>query len=466
MISGFVWSDGCPRVELTTLRHPGSTGGLAVPDFELCCWSFQLGALHGWVGPRSAVSWRVIEADRVGPNRLRDVLFAGAGEGVDGCRFGPVVANSIGIWRAVERRMGGPFGYCGSAPLWHSLGFVCRDRPFVQPSWSSLGVGTCGDVYGGWALCSFRTLRARFCLPASTCFVFLWLRSALEACGVPWSSPVSSRPVRDWIAPSAGRPSVSLMYSGIVDCIAKPFSIGTIWSGELSDLDLSVDWERVWSGLSLASEGLAHRLVHFGVIHGACMAPCRGFRVKLQPNVDCRVCGAASSGTFLHVFWECPVVIGFWTHVNLVLSSLLQVDWFAGPGLCLLDDDSGLCVGLMRRRMLFVGFVAAGRTVVRSWFAPRLCGEACWIHGLLRVVTCGCATARINGAGPSAVEAWQCFSSNIRDYIKELLFFFLPLSLPCDWTFGIGSIRLLFCCVLFVLNGYCVVMCVKMNKKC
>ncbi len=36
-------------------------------------------------------------------------------------------------------------------------------------------------------------------------------------------------------------------------------------------------------------------------------------------------------GTFLHMFWECPVVISLWTHVNLVLSSLLQIDWLANP---------------------------------------------------------------------------------------------------------------------------------------
>ncbi len=83
-------------------------------------------------------------------------------------------------------------------------------------------------------------------------------------------------------------------------------------------------------------------------------------------------------------------------------------------------------------------------------------------------MTCECTTAQINGAKPSTIDDWQCFFSNIRDYIKELLFslsLYLPLSLHFDWTFGIGSIRLLFCCVLFVLNGYCVVMmCVK-NKK-
>ncbi len=42
--------------------------------------------------------------------------------------------------------------------------------------------------------------------------------------------------MRDWIAPSAGRPSVSLIYNKIIDCITKPLSIKTIWNRELSDL--------------------------------------------------------------------------------------------------------------------------------------------------------------------------------------------------------------------------------------
>ncbi len=57
--------------------------------------------------------------------------------------------------------------------------------------------------------------------------------------------------MRDWIAPSAGRPSVSLIYNKIIDCITKPLSIKTIWNRELSDLNLSVNWERVWSNLKL-----------------------------------------------------------------------------------------------------------------------------------------------------------------------------------------------------------------------
>ncbi len=45
IISKFIWNDKCPRIKLTTLQHPNSAGGLAVPNFELYYWSFQLKAV-------------------------------------------------------------------------------------------------------------------------------------------------------------------------------------------------------------------------------------------------------------------------------------------------------------------------------------------------------------------------------------------------------------------------------------
>ncbi len=223
----------------------------------------------------------------------------------------------------------------------------------------------------------------------------------------------------DWIAPSAGRPSVSLIYNTIIDCITKPLSIKTIWNRELSDLNLSVDWERVWSNLSLTSKNLAHRLIHFKVIHRAYITPYKRFKMKLQSNFNCHICNTASSDTFLHIFWECPVVISLWTHVNLVLSSLLRIDWSVNPSLCLLNDDSGLCISSMQKRMLFAGFTAAKKTIIQNWFTPHMCGKTYWIHSLLQIVTCECATARVGGARPSTIDAWQCFLFDIRGCMEE-----------------------------------------------
>ncbi len=94
--------------------------------------------------------------------------------------------------------------------------------------------------------------------------------------------------------------------------------------------------------------------------------------MKLQSNLNCHICNTTSSGTFLHMFWECPVVISLWTHVNLVLSSLLRIDWSVNPSLCLLNDDSDLCISSMQKRLLFAGFTAVKKTIIQNWFTPHM----------------------------------------------------------------------------------------------
>ncbi len=162
------------------------------------------------------------------------------------------------------------------------------------------------------------------------------------------------------------------------------------------------------------------------------------------------------------MFWECPVVISLWTHVNLVLSSLLQINWLVNPSLCLLNDDSGLCISSMQKRMLFAGFTAAKKTIIQNWFAPHMCGKTYWIHSLLQIVTYECTTARINGAKPLTIDAWQCFLSDIRDCIKEWLLCFSCPSLSPPLLTGLWDIEyvsvVLFC---YILN---VMLCMK-NKK-
>ncbi len=69
---------------------------------------------------------------------------------------------------------------------------------------------------------SFQTLRTKFCLPASAYLVFLQLRLLSKRMAFLVFS-ISSHPTRDWIAPSAGRPSVSLIYNKIFDCIQNLF---------------------------------------------------------------------------------------------------------------------------------------------------------------------------------------------------------------------------------------------------
>ncbi len=91
IISKFIWNDKCPRIKLTTLQHPNSTGGLAVPNFELYYWSFQLKALHNWVDPQSTVSWRVIELTRL--NQIDFKIFYLLAQEKKG-----IIINLVRLW--------------------------------------------------------------------------------------------------------------------------------------------------------------------------------------------------------------------------------------------------------------------------------------------------------------------------------------------------------------------------------
>lgn len=70
-------------------------------DWLCQIWNFIIGRsnLRLLVDPQSKVSWRVIEADKVKPHRLQDILFPGTGNKNDKYEFGLVVANSVRIWK-------------------------------------------------------------------------------------------------------------------------------------------------------------------------------------------------------------------------------------------------------------------------------------------------------------------------------------------------------------------------------
>ncbi len=38
----------------------------------------------------------------------------------------------------------------------------------------------------------------------------------------------------------------------------------------------------------------------------------------------------------------------------------------------LVNDDSGLCISSMQKRMLFAGFTAVKKTIIQNWFTPHV----------------------------------------------------------------------------------------------
>ncbi len=136
-----------------------------------------------------------------------------------------------------------------------------------------------------------------------------------------------------------------------------------------------------------------------------------------------------------------------WTHVNLVLLSLLQIDWFVNPSLCLLNDDQVSVLVQCKENVVCWFYSCEEDNNTELVYTARVEKHIGSIS-LLQIVTYECTTAQVNGAKPLTIDAWQCFLFDIRDCIKEWLVFFLSLhlSLPFDWT-----LRYWVCVCCFVL---------------
>uniref|UniRef100_A0A3B1KHZ5 Reverse transcriptase domain-containing protein n=1 Tax=Astyanax mexicanus TaxID=7994 RepID=A0A3B1KHZ5_ASTMX len=421
MVSKFLWNNKQSRIRLATLQLPKTLGGLAVPNFKLYFMSFQLRALRSWLDPESKTSWRAIESILVRPHRLQDLLFTGAGSKNTDLKFGCIVAHSLKIWSLIEKLMGGPFKICSATPLWQNYKLLRGARPFIEPSWSSKGINVCGDLYDDGGFLSFQSLKVTFNLPASTYFVYLQLRSALKAYGVPWDSRIATHPMVKWIQPHLpSRGCVARIYRSLIEASANPLTITTLWDKELATLGYTPEWDTIWSNLSLTSKNVAHQLIHFKLIHRAYLTPYRRFKMKIQTNYYCHICNTSAPGTFLHMFWECPVIVKFWRYVNTVLSDILEIEYNFDPCLCLLNDNSNLELKMTQCKLLFSGFTAAKKTILQNWITPGLHMESFWVVNLLNIAKLECTAARLHHAKPITVETWQTFVLSILDFLQSM----------------------------------------------
>ncbi len=130
MTTKFIWNDKRARIRLRTLQQPKYSGGLAVPDFKLYYWSFQITQLTIWCKANVVTPWHQIEKEIVKPHRLTDILFCGLKPRSVCRKFGPIIGNSLKIWSAVQKHMGCNVKLCDRSPVWYNYSLLQHSGPY------------------------------------------------------------------------------------------------------------------------------------------------------------------------------------------------------------------------------------------------------------------------------------------------------------------------------------------------
>ena len=187
------------------------------------------------------------------------------------------------------------------------------------------------------------------------------------------------------------------------------------WTQELGQLGFEPDWEVIWSNRNLTSQNVAHQIIHFEVIHRAYATPYVRYKMKLQSHYNCQFCTVPTSGTFLHMFWECPEVAGLWTRAVSDMAHLLSTTIIPDPCLCLLNDDTHLQLSLVQKRILFASFTAVKKTIINHWFEPEVPMHMFWLNSFRRIVNLEHSVARLHKARPQTLAAWETIAASLRN---------------------------------------------------
>ncbi len=152
-------------------------------------------------------------------------------------------------------------------------------------------------------------------------FLYLRLRSALKAYGVPWSIKISPHHMVNWI-------DSSMVSRGIVSIISKSLVVRQysniptegFWERELNTV---IDWDNLWGNCFVTSKNPARQMIHYKLIYKAYATPCLLYKMKRKSDPFCHLCNSSSQCTYIHMFWNCPQIALLWSLVQDLLSDLL-----------------------------------------------------------------------------------------------------------------------------------------------
>ena len=126
------------------------------------------------------------------------------------------------------------------------------------------------------------------------------------------------------------------------------------------------------------------------------LTPRKRHAMKIITSPNCDLCTLNASGTFLHMFWECPHVFAFWRHICSTLSDMLEVNIPLSPTLLLLNDDSSLELTLQQRRILWASLTAAKKMLALRWQPPHTLSWQRWANSFLDIVMMERSVARVH----------------------------------------------------------------------
>uniref|UniRef100_A0A8C5MA17 Reverse transcriptase domain-containing protein n=1 Tax=Leptobrachium leishanense TaxID=445787 RepID=A0A8C5MA17_9ANUR len=365
----FVWAHGRPRVSFKVLCLPKSRGGLALPDPRKYYLASQMVRIVDWSVQKLDKRWMDVER-ALSPRPLWTLPWLPPNT-LAGPRPDPdPVLNTLRLWHSRKLAFGLSSALSPLLPLMHNPGLPSGVLPSLRDRMSDTGRLRALDLPPDGRLDLSPRSTAAGPLSLLEQFNFAQIKSYLRSlnCGYSLSRPLL--PFELICQTSLPLPrGVSTIYGIILTADSEVPSFVSRWEEELGTTFTSAQWTNTFT---LVHKGCGANRVQetsYKILSFWYRTPSFLHRLFPQTPSVCWRCNN-SEGTFLHIWWSCPPLMGFWRKIHDAILRVTGVDLSLSPA-CFLLFHIALPLKNLKRSVLMSMLLAARSLIPILWRTDR-----------------------------------------------------------------------------------------------
>lgn len=371
--SRYIWHNKKPRIKFKSLQLPVERGGLALPNLRFYNWACHIRIIWDWLQSHLK-SEAGIDEWSSSPYSLLSKLTWGGKKRSPHIKQNPIVYNTIRVWRDLSRYFGENISSFALTPVTRNEEFAPGINSIVFDNWHRKGIRLIRDVYQDNTLMSFQQLQQKYNIASEHFFGYLQLRSFIlsKVKNLHTATPAPSdidlfilnrKYTRHFLSHAC-----ALLHSldrlDIREVTQK-------WERDLGEQFIEDDWHEAI--ISAKTTFICNRMreTQFKILHRSHITPVILNKMDNRVSPLCIKC-KRFTGTYIHCFWECHLIVRFWSNVAQELSKIFSFKITKDPGLFILSLPSkSLSLSKTNFKLCDKLLFLARRCILKQWIRDK-----------------------------------------------------------------------------------------------
>ena len=189
-------------------------------------------------------------------------------------------------------------------------------------------------------------------------------------------------------------------------------SLRAAWDQDLGITMSDEQWDEILDSVHTSSICARHRLLQCKILHRVHYTNAKLARIYPERSDACNRC-KQSPADYMHMFWSCPKLSGFWTAIFNTLGRALNMQIAPDPIIALFGISN--LPSYLQRVIAFTTLLAR-RLILINWIHPSPPSHNRWIHEILYCIKLERLRFSLRGSLESFHKTWQ----PVLDYIGTL----------------------------------------------